>query len=116
MINLVEQIQKEFPDVRLEQIFSGHITEVEEEKVYVQLHDESYGDEDLIGEIDKEAFPKDPLYPTLQPGNIFYWYIGFEGNDEKPFSLIRFSQATWTQEMLDKINDEAEKLHSLLNK
>lgn len=115
MKKLVDEVQKEFPTIDLEQVFSGHITEIVGSSVFVQLHDETYGDEDLVAEMDLTAFPKDPLYPTLQPGNIFYWYIGFEGSDEKPFSLIRFSQETWTQEMLDKIKQDAETMYSLIN-
>ena len=115
MRKLVSEIEKEFPTVNLEQVFSGHITEIVGSSVFVQLHDETYGIEDLTAEMDLSAFPKDPLYPTLKPGNIFYWYIGFEGHEENPFSLIRFSQETWTQEMLDKIKEEAEKLYGLLN-
>lgn len=115
MKKLVDEVQKEFPTVNLEQVFSGHITEIVGSSVFVRLHDETYGDEDLVAEMDLISFPKDPLYPKLQSGNIFYWYIGFEGKDEKPFSLIRFSQATWTQEMLDKIKQDAETMYSLLN-
>jgi hypothetical protein len=115
MSKLVNEIEKEFPTVNLEQVFSGHITEIVGSSVFVQLHDETHGDEDLTGEIDLISFPQDPLYPTLSPGNIFYWYIGFEGHEENPFSLIRFSQETWTQEMIDKIKQEAETMYSLLN-
>lgn len=115
MRKLVSEIEKEFPTVNLEQVFSGHITEIVGSSVFVQLHDETYGIEDLTAEMDLVAFPIDPLYPTLKSGNIFYWYLGFEGSDENPFSLIRFSQEIWTQEMIDKSKEEAEKLYELIH-
>jgi hypothetical protein len=114
MQELVDQVQKEFPKVTLEQVFSGHIAELDGSRVFVELHDETYGIEDLSAEMDLISFPVDPLYPKLEPGNIFYWYLGFEETDDKPFSLIRFSQATWTQEMINKIKEEAEDLMKIL--
>jgi hypothetical protein len=110
MQNLVDEIQKEFPEVILEQVFSGYITEIEDSSVFVELHDETHGIEDLSAEMDLVSFPKDPLYPQLKPGHIFYWYLGFEGSDDKPFSLIRFSQEKWTQEMLETAKEKAENL------
>jgi hypothetical protein len=110
MQGLVDEIQKEFPTVTLEQVFSGYITEIEGNSVFVELHDETHGIEDLSAEMDIVSFPKDPLYPKLEPGHIFYWYLGFEGNDDKPFSLIRFNQEKWTQKMIDEAKEKAEDL------
>lgn len=112
---LVNEIQKEFPKLNLEQVFSGYINEIVGSSVFVTLHDETYSDEDLVAEMDLISFPQDPLYPKIEPGNIFYWYIGFEGGDDNPFSLIRFSQECWTQDMLDKVKQDAEKMSKKFN-
>lgn len=108
MQKLVNEVKKEFPNVTLEQIFSCHIQDIEGSTVYVHLSDETNGEEDMVGEMDIKHFPKDPLYPELKPGCIFYWYIGYEDSEDNAFSLIRMSQAVWTQEMIDNAKKMAE--------
>jgi hypothetical protein len=115
MSNLFESVKKEFPNVTFEQFFSGHIVDVEGTTLYVHLEDETNEEEELSAEMDVRSFPQDPLYPTLTPGCIFYWYIGYCDNDkDKLFSLIRMNQEVWTEEMIAQSKVEAEKLYALL--
>jgi hypothetical protein len=115
MSNLFDTVKKEFPNVTFEQVYSGHIVDVEGTKLYVDLVDEINNEEEFTCEMDSRSFPQDPLYPTLTPGCIFYWYIGYsDNNKDKLFSLIRMSQAVWTEEMIAQAKVEAEKLYTLM--
>jgi hypothetical protein len=110
MFDLLEEFKKENPDLNVQQVFSGWVNDIYDDVYSVNLEDHT-GTEDLVAEIFQKNFPEG----KVEIGTIFYWYLGEDKNGEG-FSQIRLSTAIWTQEQIDRANEDAEVLLSLFAK
>lgn len=116
MQELIDEVKKDFPTVVLEEVYEGHITELDEKRAWVDLED-VYSQEEFMAEIKLDLFPVDNINYPLQLGTIFYIYLGYYKVDGKKenFQLIRLNQKVWTEEMLTQIKKEAAELFKGLN-
>lgn len=104
--------------INIELVFQGYIEQVQGDEIFVHLTDKtleylnhSEPVENLLATLSVEQFPSQI---KLQEGMIFYLYLGTTLDKKEHFEII-LSRAVWTQEMIAKIHDEAEKMYQFFN-
>lgn len=111
-----QQILERFTHVSISSIYDCHIIELDKVIVYARMIDIDKPDspDDIQAELPYHLFPENK---KLEEGTIFYLFVGSEkqaNGSEIDFIHIELNRQVWTQEMIEQVHKDAEKMFKLL--